>query len=109
MGRGRVSACNAAVWFAGVRRGSIGRSHGGRAMSRRAGVLVVPVACLALVPLAAWVGGASAAPVPKHLMKAEPHYFPTRVGTKWVYTRLGRDETHAVTKVVEKENETLVT
>jgi hypothetical protein len=42
-------------------------------------------------------------------MKADPAYFPTRVGTKWVYTRGGSDETHTVTKVEVKEGETLVT
>jgi hypothetical protein len=80
-------------------------------MSRRVGVLVAVVG----LALAAGVAGtphplagrAGAAPVPKHLMKAPP-YFPTQVGTEWVYTRLGSDETHVVTGVEVKENETLV-
>jgi hypothetical protein len=79
-------------------------------MSHRAGVLVVSVVCLALAAGAGPTGSrAGAAPVPKHLMKAAPVYFPTRVGAKWVYLRGEREETHTVTKVEAKEGETVVT
>jgi hypothetical protein len=79
-------------------------------VSRQAGVLV-PVVCLAL---AAGVAGvreprAVAAPVPKHLMKPAPQYFPTRVGAMWVYLRGEVEETYVVTKVEVKENEKIVT
>src|SRR4051812_19176427 len=38
-----------------------------------------------------------AAPVPKHLMKDEP-YWPTAVGTKWVYQQGEREATEEITK-----------
>ncbi|VTR93235.1 Uncharacterized protein OS=Meiothermus silvanus (strain ATCC 700542 / DSM 9946 / VI-R2) GN=Mesil_1810 PE=4 SV=1: DUF3108 [Gemmata massiliana] len=43
----------------------------------------------ALVPLM-W-STTAAAPVPKHLMKEPPLYYPTRVGAKWVY-QIGKEE-----------------
>ncbi len=41
-------------------------------------------------------------------MKTPPVYFLTRVGAKWVYLRIGHEETHVVAKVEVKE-ETVVT
>ncbi len=39
---------------------------------------------------------AGAAPVPKHLMKDEP-YWPTAVGTKWVYEQGGKEMPEEIT------------
>lgn len=51
------------------------------------------------IPLAALLIAlpAGAAPVPKHLMKDEP-FWPTEVGTKWVYERNGKESVHVITK-----------
>jgi hypothetical protein len=82
-------------------------------MSRGTGV-VVAMGCLGLAVGVAgmarpFAGRASAAPVPKHLMKTVPEYFPTQVGTKRVYLRGDAEETQVVTKVEVKENEKIVT
>ncbi|VTR94628.1 Uncharacterized protein OS=Pirellula staleyi (strain ATCC 27377 / DSM 6068 / ICPB 4128) GN=Psta_2333 PE=4 SV=1 [Gemmata massiliana] len=57
------------------------------------------------------VAATQAAPVPKHLMpKNEPLYFPTTVGTKWVYDHNGQAEiTNEITAVEEKGGGKLVT
>jgi hypothetical protein len=79
-------------------------------MPHRVAAPVVFAVSLALMAGAGLTGTrAGAAPVPKHLMKAPPVYFPTRVGAKWVYLRSGQEETHAVTKVEAKEGEMVVT
>ena len=41
-----------------------------------------------------------AAPVPKHLMKGQP-YWPTAIGTKWVYDLNGMEEAEEITKAEE--------
>lgn len=54
--------------------------------------------------------GAPAAPVPKHLMKNGPtYYFPTTVGSKWVYENSGEDWVYVVTKVEERKGTKVVT
>jgi hypothetical protein len=57
------------------------------------------------------LGGVTpAAPVPTHLMpKSTPFYYPTAVGTKWVYDRKGQDEMLAITGVEEKQGTKIVT
>lgn len=52
---------------------------------------------------------AFAAPVPKHLMKDAPPFYPTTVGTKLVYDSDGREQTRVVAKVEVKDGGTLVT
>ena len=76
--------------------------------------VVVAVGCLGLAVGVAgmprpFAGRASAAPIPKHLMKPAPQYFPTQVGAKRVYLRGDAEETQVVTKVEVKENEKIVT
>jgi hypothetical protein len=57
--------------------------------------LVVAVVVVVIGPLFA-----PAAPVPKHLMKDRPaQYFPTTVGTKWVYEDPNGEETLELVKV----------
>ena len=51
----------------------------------------IPLAVLALA-----LPTAGAAPVPKHLMKDEP-YWPTAVGTKWVYEQGGKEMPEEIT------------
>ncbi|QEG29293.1 hypothetical protein GobsT_40880 [Gemmata obscuriglobus] len=51
-----------------------------------------------LVALCITLSVASAAPVPKHLMKEEP-FWPTAVGTKWVYDVEGKEERYVISKV----------
>jgi len=46
-----------------------------------------------------------AAPVPKQLMKDEP-YWPTAVGTKWVYEQGGKESTQEITKVEARDGGT---
>lgn len=46
----------------------------------------------------------SAAPIPKHLMKDEPPYWPTAVGTKWVYVQDGKEHTEEITKAESQKN-----
>lgn len=59
-----------------------------------------------LAALSAFALSASAAPVPKHLMKNE-RYWPTAVGTKWVYVRDGKEFTEEITKVEARKDGTL--
>lgn len=62
----------------------------------------VAVACA--LALAAGALGASAAPVPKHLMpKDEPLLFPTKVGAKHVSIWAGKDLVEEVSKVTPVE------
>jgi hypothetical protein len=42
--------------------------------------------------------GAVAAPVPKHLMPKEVPYYPTEVGTKWVYIQNDMERPEEITK-----------
>lgn len=73
-------------------------------MSRYLLVFALPFIFVALPP-------APAAPVPKHLMRPGPElYYPTRVGTKWVYVDADFVEWHVViTKVELKDGEFHVT
>ena len=58
--------------------------------------------------LVAFVGLLPAAPVPREAGK--PFYFPTRVGTKWVYeANIGEGHGEAVTESEEKDGRWLVT
>ena len=74
-------------------------------MLRRAAVLVVLACC------APCVQHLPAAPVPTHLMPKEPPcFYPTAVGTTWVYDcGGGRTETWALAKVEEKHGAKLLT
>lgn len=47
--------------------------------------------------------GSAAAPVPKD---APPSFYPTAVGTKWVYDNGGRELTHEITKAEPKDGVT---
>ncbi len=49
-----------------------------------------------------------AAPVPVHLFKSAPLYFPTKVGTKWVYSVNGQEETHRITETKRQNDDMLV-
>jgi hypothetical protein len=52
---------------------------------------------------------APAAPVPTHLMPKEPPaYFPTTVGTEWVYTEKGYETKLTITKVRPVEKGVLI-
>ncbi|MBA4066154.1 MAG: hypothetical protein C0501_21040 [Isosphaera sp.] len=66
-----------------------------------------------LVPLglSVLVASAPAAPVPTHLMpKADPLYFPTRVGAGWVYvTDTGKELRRGVTAVKDGDGGKVVT
>jgi hypothetical protein len=73
---------------------------------------LVPLVGFALLFTSVLVGSAPAAPVPKHLMKkTEPVlYFPTTVGSKWVYLDNGTAETtYEVASVEDKDGGKLVT
>ena len=66
---------------------------------------------LAVVIASAPVGSLPAAPVPTHLMKkGDILYFPTTVGTKWLYRDTGNAEVnYEVTKVEDHADGKLVT
>lgn len=65
---------------------------------------------LILAAPAALVMVAPAAPVPTHLMpKEESPYFPTTVGTKWVYLDDGAEQTVEVTRVKQEDAVAAVT
>ncbi len=51
---------------------------------------------------------ASAAPIPKHANQRQPLYFPTTVGTRWVYEDAVEQMTLLITKVEESEHGKLV-
>ena len=72
---------------------------------------LVPLFGLAFLLVAASVSSLPAAPVPKHLMKkGDILYFPTTVGTKWVYRDTGDVEvTYEVAEVEDKGDGKLVT
>ncbi len=54
--------------------------------------------------------GLSAAPVPTHLMPKEPPcFYPTAVGTTWVYDRGNSEETITISKVENKDGGKLIT
>ena len=48
-----------------------------------------------------------AAPVPKDVPKEQPLYFPTKVGTKWVYAHGDEDQTEVITAAEYKTKERL--
>ncbi|MBP3954674.1 hypothetical protein J8F10_05175 [Gemmata sp. G18] len=64
-----------------------------------------------LLAVAVLIASTQAAPVPKHLMRNnEALYFPTTVGTKWVYVLNGQNETtDEITAVEDKGGGKLVT
>jgi hypothetical protein len=66
----------------------------------------VVAVCALVVPVLA-----PAAPVPKHLMKAAPvYYYPTTVGTTWVYEDPnGQEETLTISAVETKADAKVVT
>lgn len=51
----------------------------------------------------------SAAPVPTHLMPDVPPYYPTAVGTKWVYDYNGQELVEAISAVEHKDGVTTIT
>jgi hypothetical protein len=64
---------------------------------------------LALVGIS-FAGGLSAAPVPTHLFpKDPPMFFPTAVGTRWVYQATDGDHTWVVTRVEKEDGARVVT
>jgi hypothetical protein len=52
---------------------------------------------------------APAAPVPTHLMPNTPPYYPTVVGTKWVYDYNGQELIEAISAVEHKDGVTTIT
>jgi hypothetical protein len=50
-----------------------------------------------------------AAPVPTHLMPETPPYYPTTVGTKWVYDWNGRQLVETISAVEHKDGATIIT
>jgi hypothetical protein len=69
-------------------------------MSRRFAVLLVAAVLVASAP---------AAPVPTHLRKPLVYYYPTTVGTTWVYEDPDGEETLTITKVEDVEEGKVVT
>lgn len=69
-------------------------------MRRSLAVLLIPVVLAAFAP---------AAPVPKHLMKGPVYYYPTSVGTTWVYENQDGEETLTITKVEDADGAKVVT
>lgn len=55
--------------------------------------LIAALVCLAALPLA------MAAPVPTHLMKDPPLYYPVQKGTRWVYLDNGVEHQYVVSDV----------
>jgi hypothetical protein len=68
-------------------------------MSRSLALLTIPARLAAVV---------SAAPVPKGRVLPVQFYFPTSVGTRWVYQVGGREETERVYAVEERDGSMLV-
>jgi hypothetical protein len=65
---------------------------------------------VSLLGLIAFLAGSFAAPVPAHLMpKTGPLYYPTKVGTKWVYLVNGKEQSKCITKAEVRDGATLVT
>jgi hypothetical protein len=62
------------------------------------------IVCGLALALAGWAAAAPASKAP-----AGPDYYPTKVGTKWVFDQGGRDVTWEVTAAETKDGETLVT
>jgi hypothetical protein len=62
------------------------------------------IVCGFALALAGWSAAAPASKAP-----AGPDYYPTRVGTKWVFDQNGREVTWEVTAAETKGEETLVT
>jgi hypothetical protein len=69
-------------------------------MSRPFAVLLVAALLITLAP---------AAPVPTHLRKPPVYYYPTTVGTTWVYEDPNGEETLTITKVEDVDGGKLVT
>jgi len=65
---------------------------------------------LAITALSLFAGITPAAPVPTHLLSKKPLlYFPTTVGSKWVYQRGEEEWTEVVTAVEERDGVFVVT
>jgi hypothetical protein len=62
---------------------------------------------LAAVLFVSLVASAPGAPIPKHLMRKDPVYYPTKVGTKLVYAGDGIEITKVVTKVEKVDEGTM--
>ena len=74
-------------------------------MTRLLAALLATSAVLAAIPAGAAPAGA--APLPEHLFKKPPVYFPTEVGAEWVYDdendRLSRHESPVGIRIVNTE------